>query len=248
MGTLFTCSIDDGYPSDMKVAELLKKYDLKGTFYIPIKNTEGFDVLSPSQIREIGTAYEIGAHTYDHRYLSNLDVRQAYYQIAEGKRELEQLLGKSVDGFCYPGGKYRDRDIALVKACGYSYARTSMNLCFARGDKLFEIPTTVQFYPHNKQVYCRNFVESGQWWKRHHGLLLALSYRDWMKRLFALFDYAHTHGSMFHLWAHSREIDELDAWHNLENFLAYVSQKTARQDRVNNAEAAVRIGQNSKFH
>ncbi|RJG05768.1 hypothetical protein D3870_06835 [Noviherbaspirillum cavernae] len=238
MGLMFTFSTDDGHPSDMKMAELLSKHGLNGTFYIPIRNCEGHAVLSPSQIEEIGRQFEIGSHTYDHCYLQHVDIWDAYYQIAEGKKQLENLLGKEVAGFCYPGGKYRQRDIDLVKACGFKYARTTMNLRFDIGDKLFEIPTTVQFYPHDRSVYFRNFAEAGSWLGRHDGLRLALMHDDWIERLFALFEYACVHGDLFHLWGHSREIDELDAWRALDEFFAHVASKVAQQNRVNNAQAA----------
>jgi peptidoglycan/xylan/chitin deacetylase (PgdA/CDA1 family) len=240
MATEFTFSVDDGHPSDMKMAELLSKHHLNGTFYVPISNCEGYDVMSPQQLREIGRQFEIGAHTYDHRLLINVDVREAYYQIAEGSRKLEDLLGKEVVGFCYPGGKYGKKDVKLVQACGFKYARTTMNLRFDAGDQPFEMPTTVQFFPHDRSVYFRNFGRSGKWLRRHAGLRLALRYGSWIDRLYALFDHACNHGRTFHLWSHSWEIDKLNAWRELDRFLAYVATRVAVQDRVNNKQLAAR--------
>ena len=37
---IITTSWDDGHPLDFKLAELLNKYNLKGTFYIPRSNAE----------------------------------------------------------------------------------------------------------------------------------------------------------------------------------------------------------------
>lgn len=37
---IVTTSWDDGHPSDLKLAELLKRYDVPATFYIPIDNRE----------------------------------------------------------------------------------------------------------------------------------------------------------------------------------------------------------------
>jgi peptidoglycan/xylan/chitin deacetylase (PgdA/CDA1 family) len=240
MGPVFTCSIDDGHPLDMKTAELLKKHNLNGTFFIPIKNREGFKVLTCQEIRELGSQFEIGSHTYDHCYLKNIDVWQAYHQINEGKKQLEELLGKEVAGFCYPGGRYGVRDIDLVKACGFKYARTTMNLCFDAGARPYEMPTTVQFYPHDRSVYFRNFVASGNWLKRRNGLRLAAQHREWIDRLFALFDYACEHGGAFHLWGHSKQIDELNAWGELDAFLAHVARSIAVEDRLSNAQLAAR--------
>lgn len=241
MGSVFTCSIDDGHPSDMKMAELLKKHGLSGTFFLPVKNCEGDAVLSDASIREIGHHFEIGSHTYDHRYLKKVDIWQSYHQINDGKKYLEDLLGQSVKGFCYPGGRYGHRDVELVRACGFSYARTTMNLCFDVGNRPYEMPTTLQFYPHDRAVYARNFVGSGAWHRRLEGLLLAVAHDNWIKRLYAMFDHACRHGGTFHLWGHSKQIDELNAWHDIDAFFGHVAQHVALPDRLNNEQLAARM-------
>lgn len=241
MDPVFTCSIDDGHPLDMKTAEMLHKHGLSGTFFVPIRNCEGDEVLSDAQIRDLGHAFEIGSHTYDHRYLKKVDIWQAYHQINDGKKYLEDTLGATISGFCYPGGRYGQRDAELVRACGFNYARTTMNLCFDAGSRPFEMPTTVQFYPHDRSVYLRNFAGSGNWLKRLDGLQLALAYEDWMSRLFALFDHACRHGGVFHLWGHSKQFEELNAWHQLDAFLAYVAENVALQARLSNEQVASRL-------
>lgn len=234
MGAVFTCSTDDGHPSDMKMAELLAKNGLNGTFFIPIKNREGLPVMTDAQIREVGRRFEIGSHTYDHCYLKNVDLMEANRQITEGKKQLEELLGKSVSGFCYPGGKYREVHAAMVRSAGFEYARTTMNLCFDAGQSRFEIPTTIQFYPHPKSVYVRNFVKAGDWNKRSRGLRLALQHDHWIERLYALFDYSCRQEAVFHMWAHSDDIDKLKAWNEVDRFFGYVAKKVAVQNRLDN--------------
>jgi peptidoglycan/xylan/chitin deacetylase (PgdA/CDA1 family) len=240
MSAVFTCSTDDGHPSDMKMAELLSKNGLNGTFFIPIKNREGLPVMSKAQIRNLGRQFEIGSHTYDHCYLKNVDLVEANRQITEGKKQLEDLLGTTVTGFCYPGGKYRDAHAAMVQSAGFKYARTTMNLCFDTGHSRFEIPTTIQFYPHPKAVYLRNFVKAGRWRNRTNGLKLALRHSNWLERLYALFDYSCKQESVFHLWAHSDDIDKFKAWSELDQFFAYVAKKVAIENRLSNQQLALR--------
>jgi peptidoglycan/xylan/chitin deacetylase (PgdA/CDA1 family) len=60
---LFTLSIDDGHPLDLKIAELLKRYDIPATFYIPLHNSEGHPVLQTSALCELAKHFEIGSHT-----------------------------------------------------------------------------------------------------------------------------------------------------------------------------------------
>jgi peptidoglycan/xylan/chitin deacetylase (PgdA/CDA1 family) len=240
MAVVFTCSTDDGYPSDLKMAELLSKHKLNGTFYVPIKNRAGHAVMTRSQIRELGQQFEIGSHTYDHCYLNGVDFNEAKYQIAEGKKQLQDVLGKSVNGFCYPGGKYRQRDAELVKGAGFKYARTTINFRFDIGNQPFEMPTTIQFYPHGRGVYFRNFAKAGHWLNRHDGLRLAIAHEHWINRLYALFDHACARGAPFHLWGHSKEIDELNAWCELDSFLSHVSSRVVSGNRLNNEQLAER--------
>lgn len=238
MSAVFTFSIDDGHPSDLRMAELLDKHGLKATFFIPIKNREGFPVMTGEQIREVGSRFEIGSHTYDHCFLKDTRIEEAHFQITEGKRQLEDILGRRVDGFCYPGGKYRPAHADMVRSAGFRYARTTVNLCFDAGVNPYEMPTTFQFYPHERSVYLRNFTRAGQWAHRHAGLRLALQHKDWIARLHALFDHASEHGRTFHLWTHSKDIDELAAWQQLDRFLAHVAGQVAVQDRIDNGKLA----------
>ena len=78
---LFTTSWDDGHPSDMKLAEVLHKHGIAGTFYVPGRvapggccNPDGFDVLAPAELRRLGAEFEIGSHTLDHRSLDGREV------------------------------------------------------------------------------------------------------------------------------------------------------------------------------
>ena len=240
MGAVFTFSSDDGHPSDMKVAELLGKHDLKGTFYVPIRNKEGLPTMSKNELRGVGRHVEIGSHTLDHCYLGTVGKTEAQRQITEGKMRLEDLLGHTVVGFCYPGGKYRRSDLTLVQNAGFTYARTTTNLCFDAGHSRFELPTTIQFYPHAQSVYWRNFAQAGRWGTRLAGLRLAVEHGNWIERMYALFDHACGHDGTFHMWTHAYEIDRLDAWGELDHFFAHVTQRVTAPNRLTNEQLALK--------
>lgn len=240
MPITFTCSVDDGHPSDMRMAELLHRHGLSATFFIPIRNKEGFPVMSASQIRELDNGFEIGSHTFDHCFLGSVSMPQARYQIFEGKQKLEDILGKAVSGFCYPGGKYHQAHVDLVKRAGFQYARTTTNLCFDAGTNRFEIPTTCQFYPHQKSVYLRNFIRAMHWSQRQAGLRTVLQQDSWINRMYALFDHANQSEAIFHLWIHSHNIDDLNLWCDLDAFLAHVATNVSHQQRVTNGQLASR--------
>lgn len=240
MAAVFTCSADDGNPLDMRMAELLCKHGLNGTFYVPIFNREGAPVLTKKQLMQLSARFEIGSHTHDHCYLKNLSLTEATYQINAGKKQLEELVEHTVDGFCYPGGKFSRSHLALVQDAGFKYARTTTNLCIDTGISRFEVPTTIQFYPHSKSVYLRNFLQAGRWDKRAHGLYLVLSNENWIERIYALFNYCCERGGTFHLWAHTSEIDQLGAWQQLDRFFAYVVTRIPLENRLSNQELARR--------
>jgi hypothetical protein len=234
----FSCSIDDGHPSDLRMAALLAKHGLRATFYLPISNIEGAPVMPAAQMREIDGHFEVGSHTRDHCFLSRLGARQAAFQIARGKEALEDILGHGVAGFCYPGGRYRPRHVELVRAAGFGYARTTQNLYLGPGAGRFELATTCQFYPHDGAVFLRNFVRGGHWLARRHSLYRAIRHRDWTRRLHALFDGALADGGLFHLWLHSIDVDRFDAWGALDAFFSHVAACLPPSGRLNNAQLA----------
>ena len=141
-----TTSWDDGHPSDLRVAELLEKHGLTGTFYVPNTNSEGRPVMNSGEIAELGRRFEIGGHTRDHISLTNLAPPVAASQIVANKQWLEDVLGREVCGFAYVRGRY-DRVVqALVDKAGFRYARTTKNLMSAPGADRLQVPTTTQFF------------------------------------------------------------------------------------------------------
>jgi peptidoglycan/xylan/chitin deacetylase (PgdA/CDA1 family) len=234
MKTIFSCSIDDGHPLDSKVAEIFTKHNINATFFIPIRNSEGFDVIDDSDLFELAKNFEIGSHTRDHFYLNRLTIDEDYHQIKNGKSELESIVGKPISGFCYPGGKFRHEHVRLVKEVGFEYARTTKNLCINVGDNPYELSTTIQFYPHTKDVYLRNFLSKGDLLNRLPILKLALQHDDWIDRLYALFKHALQQGGVFHLWAHSRDIEAIGAWNEFDQFLKNVAKEIPIGNRITN--------------
>ena len=112
---MLTMSWDDGFPADLRVAELMARYGIRGIFYVPIQNLEGLPVMSPEALRQLASLHEIGSHTYRHCYLNSLSAGEANREIASGKAALEDMLGRAVTGFCYPGGKFNRNHVSMVQ-------------------------------------------------------------------------------------------------------------------------------------
>src|SRR3989338_2072761 len=109
MKFIITTSWDDGDALDVKLAQLLDRYNVKGTFYITRKYRE--TRLSENDIRDLSSRHEIGAHTLTHPNLRALSREAKKGEIQGSKEWLEQIIGKNVEMFCYPFGFY-DKETA----------------------------------------------------------------------------------------------------------------------------------------
>jgi peptidoglycan/xylan/chitin deacetylase (PgdA/CDA1 family) len=233
---VMTTSWDDGHPLDLRVAELLAKSGLTGTFYVPRSSQN--PVMDRSQIRELSKSFEIGAHTLEHVMIDRLSDREASIQLSGSREWVEQLTSKSCRVFCFPGGKFRSRQLELVRQAGYEAARTVELLSTAsprRFDGLCLIPTTVQVFPHGPYVYAKNALKrlSAPVMPSPRRLLLS---RDWLALAKDLFLQTVARGGVFHLWGHSWEIEEQGQWGNLEKFLMTVGQWREGLEGVTNSE------------
>lgn len=234
-GMRFTLSVDDGHPLDLRVAELLDRHRVQATFYVPVTNAEGPPVMQPTQLRELAARFEIGSHTRSHRFLASLDDARARAEIVDGRRMLEDWLGQPVAGFCYPGGRYRDRHRQMVRDAGFAYARTTQNLRTDAGDDPYAMPTTLQFYPHPAAVLARNFLSQGNRRRRLRALVCALGCSDWQRRLHRLLALAARRQQSFHLWLHALDLERLDLWQAFDRFLAEVAAQVPLPQRLTNA-------------
>jgi peptidoglycan-N-acetylglucosamine deacetylase len=214
---LFLTSWDDGHPSDLRLAELLNKYDLKGTFFVPVTNKEGYEVLNPAQLKVLDQNFEIGGHTLTHCYLQGLSQQELNHEIGRGKEVIEDILGHSIDGFCYPGGEYDGNVIQAVKLAGFSYARTVENLCFDLGESAWKMPTSFQFYPHSAYVFLKNSLKYPKISKMNI-VKMRWSEKDFLCFMEKQLILASHQQSVFHIWGHSWELDEFHLWDKLEMF------------------------------
>jgi D-inositol-3-phosphate glycosyltransferase len=215
-----TTSWDDGHKLDVRLAALLKKYEIKGTFYVCPQDREfkHEDLLSPQELLSISEDFEIGGHTITHPHLSQITLAQADEEIAQSKVYLQEILQREITAFCYPYGDYNNGVKALVKKHGYKLARTTRRYKFNIAQDVFELPTTFHTYAHYSDLHkILSFAK--------FSLTNLKEYWDWEKLAIALFDSTCLHGGVFHLWGHSWEIEKNNGWQKLENILAYVAER-----------------------
>lgn len=217
---LVTTSWDDGHPADLRLAELLARHNVAGTFYIPNTNIEGRPVISPAQIRQLEQHFEVGGHTRDHVTLAGCSKHEAAEQISSNKAWLEDAIGRNVTSFAYVRG-YHTRTIRrLVRDAGFTYARTVENLSDRPSPDRYRMPATAQFFPHASRIYIRNYMSGRRGLGRLMLLRGVLGKGRLQDRLRRTAEYCAERGGCFHLWGHSWELDDHNLWPELDEFLA----------------------------
>lgn len=212
-----TTSWDDGHVLDERLAAMLDVNGIKATFYIATQNVEypAGELLDEIGLRELAERFEIGGHTRTHRRLTTLSLDEADADIRAGKARLEEITGREVTSFCYPGGRYRAEHVPLVKAAGFRCARTVRRLSTSHVTDPFGMRTSVQARPHPRDwpmIAARSGFRPARSIRRF----------DWATLATWLFDRVLEDGGVFHLWGHSWEVEALGQWDRLAQVLDHI--------------------------
>jgi peptidoglycan/xylan/chitin deacetylase (PgdA/CDA1 family) len=242
----FTCSFDDGDVADLRLANLLKNYGVKATFYIPQTCDLVSKSLSGNEIRELSDLVEIGGHTISHQVLTHINSLNARAEIFNCKSWLEDITGKPVYSFCPPTGRFNRHHISLQKEAGYKAMRTVQMLSCSlekikKENEFVILPTTSQVYNHNDVAYLKNNIKRFQF--SNYSSFKKLFDADWetmSKNYIAYLQEVSKRTDAvyyFHLWGHSWEIEKYSLWDGLERFLKSLSE-IKEVVYCNNAELA----------
>jgi peptidoglycan/xylan/chitin deacetylase (PgdA/CDA1 family) len=169
--------------------------------------------------------------------LSDLDDAE---QLSGSREWIEQLTGKSCRVFCFPGGRFRNRQLKLVRRAGYQAARTVEFLSTANPrliDDLCLMPTTIQAYPHGPLAYAINALKRFST-STLTNLPRSLRTSNWVALAKDLFLQTIERGGVFHLWGHSWEIEQEHQWQQLEEVFALIASRKERGKSLTNGELA----------
>lgn len=224
--SIVTTSWDDGDVKDLQVAEILRFRGLGGTFYVPITPYKGRPALDPADLRSLSSGgFEVGAHGLSHESLPRLTAHELVRDVSNCKRILEETLGEEVLMFCYPRGRYNASVVRCLRDAGYRGARTTRMLATEPNFSPFEMPTTLQAYPHSRSAYLRNLARA-QRIRAFYGYVTRLIRVDsWVELGRRLFDFVLREGGIWHLYGHSWEIEKLGLWEDLRSILDYVCKR-----------------------
>lgn len=217
---IVTTSWDDGHELDEKLGFELSNYGFSGTFYISPQSAEipPSKRLTPAALRGLAERFEIGGHTLTHPHLTRLTPAESTREIELGKAALEHMLGHCVTSFCYPYGAYRAEHVALVRAAGFSVARTVRRFWTKAPDDPLQLATTSHAVRHRADLWrvvrrSRTISAARAGWA------------NWEVQARQLFDEAMTEGGVYHLWGHSWEIEANGDWPRLRSLLRYIADQ-----------------------
>lgn len=220
---LFTTSWDDGHPDDLRTAELLERYGATGTFYA-CKAGQAGAVLSSTELKDLASRHEVGAHTLTHPRLTQLPAARMDEEIRGSKAWVEDVTGRECAMFAYPYGDVNKIVRDRTEAAGFQGARTTLDFTWEAGDP-FLLPTSVQLHTFPlRPVMDRRIIQPiREKWPRIRACGIGLfACRNWLSLAKAAFRYAlRTHQPFFHLWGHSWSTSQYGLWGDFEKFLAF---------------------------
>jgi len=134
-------TFDDGFEAQQTAVPYLEAHHLKATFFIidggaasnyciganRTNASCGDAYMHWNEIQQLSRnpLFTIGSHTVDHLDLAEQTAAVQWFQIDQGKLELEHEIGHSVDDFAYPDGGYTATTLALVHQAGFAAAVTT---------------------------------------------------------------------------------------------------------------------------
>ena len=100
------------------------------------------DSTSVNTLASLGV--DVGVHTVNHPILARTSSDQAWEEIVESKRRLEELTGKSMRLFAYPNGKpgqdYSREHVNMVQQAGFDAAVSTAWGPATRQSDIFQLP------------------------------------------------------------------------------------------------------------
>lgn len=211
-----TFSYDDGVRTDMRLAEICDKYDLKATFNICstlIAENDGEWRLTKKELRElVSRGHEIAVHGHEHKSPAVSTDMEIIKEVLTCREKLEEVLGTVVTGMAYPdceiarAGARRYEEIrTLLSSLGISYSRTlgGDNNGFALPDDWLAWMPTIHHDNPSSIEYAQQFVDmkvDDLYVSRHNPRL-------------------------FYVWGHSYEFDSNNNWEHFEELCQILSGK-----------------------
>lgn len=134
-------------------------------------------LLTTGELRDLASrGFEIGSHSRSHADLLGIDAASLSREVSGSKKELETLLDRTVETFCYPYARFDRVTAAAVRDAGYLAAVSAYGMPGVSTRSRFALPRAV-VQPGSSRLEFR--LQTTGWyrlWRRlpHLGVLSLL--------------------------------------------------------------------------
>ena len=207
-GKAFTLSYDDGLTSDFRLADLMRKNGIKGTFNVTSRfYDENFVDPVPMKRRRMKKSEllefwaknkdicEIAIHGATHPKYSDMPAPSVAWDVATNRHDLEELFGIVCRGCAYPNGGTNEEAINALKACGVAYARSTNREGFDLPENWLRFGGTCHHTDPDLMKLADEFLAFS-----------TVGFREPSK--------------WFYVWGHTYEFEDSGNWDLMENLLA----------------------------
>ena len=140
---------DDGVFTDIRLTEILKKYNAKATFNLcsgliseksvetkwypltkeDLPSMQAFfsGRVGLDRLREVYSGFEVASHCDLHENAQKVEPQEFLRSAVKCREFLEDFFQKECRGFAWPYGTHTDETADLLKKAGFAYGRTVSN-------------------------------------------------------------------------------------------------------------------------
>lgn len=205
---------DDGVYTDVKLIDILRKYNAKATFnlcpgilpedsimpyWLELTDDSwshnGFrgGHVGKKELVEVYGDFQVASHCMHHEVAGHCEIEKFKAGALDARKYLEDLFQRECPGFAWPCGGVTDEAIEVLKENGFAYARTTQ----------YTTDVTKNENPFRMDSNCH--FKDGKFWTK--------------------FQEAKANGvGAFYFWGHSYEmLDSPGMWKQLEDKIAALS-------------------------
>ena len=139
---------DDGVATDIRLIEILRKYNAKATFNLcpgrmPKKTTypfwlepmhrgwtfNGFSggIVGQENLLDVYSGFQVASHCWEHEVAGIVPDDVFLQKAVDARSFLEDIFQRDCPGFAWPCGRYTPETVKMLADAGFRYGRTVEN-------------------------------------------------------------------------------------------------------------------------